>query len=90
LKHDEDSGCLPDDPDYGTLTEQAKIYTKIEELYKWWKNERPYRVDPFDIFTKETHGQKYFILINEREKLYEQEDTNKLIELIKIRGSLWT
>jgi hypothetical protein len=90
LKHDADSGCLPNDPDYGTLTEQAKAYTKIKEIYEWWKNERLNRVDPFDIFTKETHGNQYFKLIDDREKLYEQEDTDKLIELIKVRGSLWT
>jgi hypothetical protein len=90
LKYNEDYGYSKDSPDYGTLTEQAKSYTKVKELYEWWKNERPNRVDPFDIFTKEAHGNKYFKLIDEREKLYEQEDTNKLIELIKIRGSLWT
>jgi hypothetical protein len=90
LKHDEDYGYSKDNQHYGTLTEQAKAYIKVKELYEWWKDERPHRVDPFDVFTKETHGNKYFKLIDEREKLYEQEDTDKLIELIKVRGSLWT
>lgn len=90
LKYGEDCGYSPNDPDYGELTPQAEDTIKIKTLYEWWKDERPHRVNPFDVFTKETHGDKYFKLIDEREKLYEQEDTNKLIELIKVRGSLWT
>lgn len=90
LTYGESYGYNVDDPDYSTLTQQAKSYIKIKELYEWWKDERPDRVDPFDIFTKETHGDKYFKLIDDREKLYEQEDTDKLIELIKVRASLWT
>lgn len=91
LKYGEDyCGLDPSDPDYGKLTPQAEDAIKIKELYEWWKDERPNRVDPFDIFAKETHGDKYFKLIDDREKLYEQEDTDQLIELIKVRGSLWT
>lgn len=90
LKYDEDSGCLPDDPDYGTLTEQAKAYTTIKALYEWWKSERLNRVDPNHIITRETHGKHYYRLIDEMERGYEREDTDKLIELIKVRGSLWT
>lgn len=90
LKYGEDCCYSPDDPDYGKLTPQAEDAIKIKTLYEWWKDERPHRVNPFDIFTKETHGDKYFKLIDQKEKLYEQEDTNKLIELIKVRESLWT
>lgn len=90
LTYGESFGYDSDDPDHDKLTPQAEDATKIKALYEWWKNERPNRVDPFDIFAKETHGDKYFKLIDDREKLYEQEDTNKLIELIKVRGSLWT
>ena len=63
---------------------------KIRKLYEWWTKERPNRDDPLMTITKETHGKYYFRLIDEIEKDYAQEDTNKLIELIKIRGSLWT
>jgi len=90
LKYDEDWMVNPEDDRYGELTDQAKAVIKIKKLYEWWKDERPDRVNSFYMFTKETHGDKYFKLIDDREKLYEQEDTNKLIELIKIRGSLWT
>lgn len=62
---------------------------KIRKLYEWWVKERPKRSDPLSI-TKETHGKYYFRLIDEIEQEYAQEDTNKLIELIKIRESLWT
>jgi hypothetical protein len=82
LKFDEEYG--------GELTPQAENALKIQELYEWWKNERPNRVDPFDVFTKKTHGKKYYHKIHNIEKEYEKEDTQKLIKLIKIRSHLWT
>lgn len=90
LTYNEDYGILPDDPDYGKLTDQAISTIKIKNLYEWWKIERPNRVDPFKTVTEKTHGKDYFIFINEVEKGYEQIDTDKLIELIKIRHKLWT
>jgi hypothetical protein len=91
LKYDEDYGNIsPNDPDYGKPTQQAKDALKIKELYEWWTKERPNRYNPHDIITKEMHGEHYYRLIDEMERSYDREDTDKLIELIKIRGALWT
>jgi hypothetical protein len=40
--------------------------------------------------TKESHGKKYSKLIDDIEQEYTKEDTEKLVELIRLRGSLWT
>jgi hypothetical protein len=90
LTYNEEYGILPNDPDYGTLTDQAVSTIKIKNLYEWWKVERPNRIDPFAIITEKTHGERYYRLINEMEREYEHKDTEKLIELIKIRASIWT
>lgn len=69
---------------------QREDSIKIRELYEWWTKQRPNRDDPLMTITKESHGKTYYKLIDNIEKDYEKEDTAKLIELIKIRGSLWT
>lgn len=73
--------------DYGSQKEDS---IKIKELYEWWTKQRPYRDDPLMTITKTSHGKEYYKLIDDIEKDYEKEDTAKLIELIKIRRSLWT
>lgn len=77
---------LPEES-YGSQREDS---IKIKELYEWWTKQRPYRDDPLMTITKTSHGKEYYKLIDSIEKDYEKEDTAKLIELIKIRNSLWT
>lgn len=89
LKLNEDYGFDPDHEDYGKPTTQAIAAKKVYELYNWWLN-RDNRVDPYTLYTKEKDGQYYYRKIDEMENAYEEEDTEKLIELIKIRNSLWT
>ena len=89
LVMNEDYGVNPDDEDYGKPTHQAIIAKKVYELYNWWLN-RDNRVDPYTLYTKEKDGQYYYRKIDEMENAYEEEDTNMLIELIKIRSWLWT
>lgn len=89
LNMNEDYGINPDDEDYGKPTHQAIVAKKVYELYSWWTN-RDDRVDPYTIFTKEKDGKYYYRKIAKMENSYEEEDTEKLIELIKIRSSLWT
>lgn len=89
LKYGEDHGFLKDDKWYGQPTEQAKAAQKTLELYNWWKN-RPNRPDPYDLFTEEKDGKYYYKKIVKMEDSYEKEDTKMLIDLIKIRGHLWT
>lgn len=84
LKHDEAHGFSSDDPNYGELTDQAKNAIKIKELYEWWKHERPNRINQYDL-SKEDYKNHLDI-----EEKHDKEDTNKLIELIKIRKAFWT
>lgn len=91
----------------------AKVIT---ELYKWWKYERPSRIDPWlesrdysDDMEQKYEGSKasilgyekwpeqdqeyYRILLRragDQEDDYYKEDTEKLVELMKIRDRLWT
>jgi len=69
---------------------QRENSIKIKELYEWWKHTRPNRDDPIVSITKESHGDKYYQLIYDIEKDYDDEDTEMLIDLIKIRNCLWT
>jgi hypothetical protein len=89
LKLNEDYGFNPDDEDYNKPTAQAISAKKIHELYNWWLD-REYRIDPCTIYNKEKDGKYYYRKIAEMEDNYDNEDTEKLIELVKIRGSLWT
>lgn len=89
LKLNEDYGFDPDDDDYNKPTAQAIDSQKILHLYNWWLD-RDYRVDPYTVFTKEKDGKYYYRKIAKMENDYDKEDTKMLIELIKIRSSLWT
>jgi len=89
LKLDEDYGFDPDHEDYGKPIAHAIDSQKILQLYTWWLD-RDYRVNPYDLFNKEKDGQYYYRKIGEMEDNYDKKDTEKLIELIKIRQSLWT
>lgn len=89
LKYDESMGFSTNDDIYNKPTPQAITALTVLELYNWWKN-RDNRKDPYDLYTKEKDGPQYFLKIDDMEQKYEQEDTDMLIKLIKIRGGLWT
>jgi hypothetical protein len=86
----------------GRLTEQAKASRKIKELYEWWKYIRPQRVDPYSSSSfsydideildgkKIKQKQKLAKKAYDLEAKYDNEDTEMLIELIKVRNHLWT
>ena len=75
---------------------------QIKRLYEWWKKERPNRVDPYssrvlcydidDILSNKKTKEQKEIMEKARllESKYENEDTEMLIELIKLRNHLWT
>ena len=105
LRYDENSGMLPEDEQYGQLTDQAIKSRKIQELYEWWTIIRPNRPDPYLVsrFSKAfvdedgifirplSEEQKQAIKNNhDIQQSYDNEDTEMLIEFIKLRHSLWT
>jgi hypothetical protein len=80
----------------GKLTEQAKASRKIQKLYEWWKNIRPNRISPFSdpafdaIDDQKPHiKKKLYDKAYNLEKEQDDEDTEMLIQLIKIRNHLW-
>ena len=88
----EEYGVQKDDPEYGKPSNQAIDSKKIRELYDWWTVIRPNRDDPYELFSEETNffGKKCYKLIGQIEDKYTAEDTAMLIELVKIRGAMWT
>jgi len=88
LRYDINYGVDKSYKHYGKLTHQAVAARKVSKLYHWWKN-RSNRPDPHDLFNKKKDGEKYFLKIDQMEKDYYKEDNNMLIQLIKIRNSLW-
>lgn len=89
LTYGTDFGLKKSDKDYKKPTPQAVAAKKTLELYNWWKN-RDNRPNPYDMFSKDKDGPKYFLKIDKLERDQYKEDNKMLIELIKIRKSLWT
>lgn len=101
---DESYGVEPGQPSYGKPTAQAESAKEVLALYHWWK-ERKNRPDPIESTgwvdfcqrrrverTPEMQEEARVLLklVNDMETKYEQEDTEMLIRLIKIRDHLWT
>ncbi|MBI5346010.1 MAG: hypothetical protein HZB76_02560 [Chlamydiae bacterium] len=118
LKNNED-WIEKNDPSFDQPTEQALAAQQTILLYKWWKEERPRRLDPMDASglsdyyekrcqdsesqgyelswiccdvdePNKEHLSKILKICQKMEQEQEAEDTEMLIRLIKIRGSLWT
>jgi hypothetical protein len=86
LIHDEDWGVFPEDPHYGTMTEQALGAQTFLEVYNWWKVVRPTRKDPYEDYEK---GSDWRITAN-IEQAYHEEDNLMIEKLLKYRHRLWT
>jgi len=84
---------------------QAEAARVVKELYLWWVDLRPARMDPYELlpdsfpdkedffdFSKPLSDKKKEIYkkIDALEKRYQEEDTEMLIKLINIRQNLWT
>jgi|GEM_PF-6768358 len=100
LENDKTIKFLNEEIEYDYQQKQYSIIQK--ELYNWWKNERPNRIDPYSITKKECfeiakkYSEKYKIkeIYNGYEKFaleeyYNEEDQYMLEKLISIRRSLW-
>lgn len=75
LRFNAERGVDQSDPRWGQPTPQALTAQESLELYRWWKEERPKRPDKWDSDLREK---------------YENEDTDHLIRLVKVRHTLWT
>lgn len=118
LKEDEEWADR-DSPTFGKPTHQALVAQEILALYRWWKEERPKRLDPMDasgwteyceerskenpdldlsfLFFDENESveskerrRKLSDLCHKIEQEQEDEDTEMIIRLVKIRRGLWT
>lgn len=85
---------------------QRESAKEIKELYLWWNDVRPSRIDPYDKYEEELskfsgsletmpgkNKKKMLALykkIGKLEDQYEKEDETMLIRLMKVRKSLWT
>lgn len=102
LVYNEEYGASKEDKHYGEITPQAISAKKIKQLYLWWTETRPNRIDPYKaVDMKRFEGNEFSSKKSRQERKamtdmikleeqYDKEDTNKLIELIKIRKELWT
>jgi hypothetical protein len=70
----------------GVDNKQSHCAQEQKELYLWWKDIRPTRVDPFDNVIWDDPNKSRF----DAEEEQFEEDTEMLIRLMKIRRSLWT
>jgi hypothetical protein len=83
--------------------EQSERAREMLLLYTWWKKDYLTRKDPFDIyflpdsdddddisFTLSDEKKEIYAKISELEKARDEEDTEMLIRLIKLRRSIWT
>ena len=83
-----DYGIKEDDPDYNKPTPQALSAMIIKELYLWWTEKRPNRVDPMSFYDEKDRSNS-FDKVHMTETQYHQEDTDMLIRLITIRQDIW-
>ena len=66
-----------------------QVEKELDELYSWWKEKYLKRDNPWETITKETHGNRYYDVIQKIEKERDEEEQEMLIRLIKIRDKLW-
>ncbi len=82
---------------------QSEGAKEIRDLYLWYKDVLPNRIDPFsevpdrpvvlDEDGQMEHDEEYSKLVMEafrKEELQEEEDTAQLVRIMKIRRSMWT
>lgn len=71
-------------------TDQAKRAMEVKELYLWWKDVRPDRLEPYDFVDEEADGLDRYKVCQRMEDEQEAEDTAMLIRVIKARHGMWT
>jgi hypothetical protein len=85
--------------EYPCPDHQIEAAKQFRELYEWWTIHRPNRKDPMDFYEEKENKnpishyldkKQRYKQAEELEEQYEKEDTEKLIKLIELRGSMWT
>jgi len=80
---------------------QSASAKEVFTLYRFWKHERPRRVDPFDAWHMVREGKDWkspkteqedalFLEAVALETAQEQEDTDMLTRIVKVRKCMWT
>lgn len=100
---DSEYGLFPDSPEFAKPTSQAIAAKEIFDLYIWYTEVYANRKDPMDEsgwsdycstpnWSNKVDPEDRIILdkCNKLEEAYDNEDTEMLIRLIKIRQALWT
>ena len=90
LTYNEDYGVDKNDLDYGKTTKQAIDAQEILELYQWWTQRYPSRVDPHNAATGDRESGDWIEEVVRLEQQYLEEDEIMMIRLIKVRSGLWT
>lgn len=83
----EDMGYGEDHPEYGTPTNQALAAIEQEAIWSWWKENKDQEFYKEEVDSEGKIKHTYDLEGEEKQK---EEETEMLIRLIKIRGSLWT
>lgn len=73
----------PDLSEYEQVPHQAQAARVLKELYIWWTQTRPNRMNPSEV-QDITGSPSYEVRDN-----YYEEDTAMLVKLISVRASLW-
>ncbi|MNY25259.1 hypothetical protein D3C86_1590300 [compost metagenome] len=106
LVWNEDWGVGPDEPSYGQPTHQALAAIESEAIYLWFKANKDRdlyeesgwssvceakRTKGIGLFGEQSQEEKEALEeLGRLEEEYEEQETEMLIRLIKIRSSLWT
>lgn len=69
--------------------EYVLVEEELDELYSWWKENYLKRDNPWETITQETHGNKYYEIVQEIERKRWEEEQEMFIRLIKVRDKLW-
>lgn len=80
---------------------QSEAAKELFTLYRFWKHERPARIDPFEAYHNLREGKDWkgpkteqedrlFLEAVTLEERYNQEDTDMLTRIVKVRNCMWT
>lgn len=97
LRWDESSGIEKTDPNYGQPTSQSKYGTELLDLYIWYTVHHKEREKRIEIILDLWHNEKdkpfkeaLWKQLNDEKNVYEKETDERIVQLVKLRKSMWT